>query len=246
MPGKLMELIDLTSLNGNDTRKSIQELCHKAVHYSNNIRPSTIPAVCVFPVFIEECIRRLKNTQIRVATVVGGFPAGQVPLEAKIFETKLALEKGAGEIDMVINRGYILENNDARTIEEVSKVKEACGNKPLKVILETGELGTVRNIRKASELALLGGADFLKTSTGKHNVGATMMAFAVMLDTIQEYFLETGKKAGIKAAGGISEVAEAYRYYRLVEDVLGTSWLNPDKFRIGASRLAGKLVSELL
>lgn len=245
MAGKLLALIDLTSLNGNDTINKIQDLCQSALNFTLMIKPYCVPAVCVYPVFIDTSKKMLKGSPIKVATVVGGFPSGQVPLDVKLFETKIAIDQGADEIDMVINRGYILENNDAKIIKEVSIIKEVCQDKMLKVILETGELDSVQNIRKASELALLGGADFIKTSTGKHPVGCTPLAFLIMLDTIKEYCLKTGKKAGIKAAGGISEPAIAHQYYVLVNSILGNSWLNPDKFRIGASRLARKLQNEL-
>jgi len=241
----LLGVIDLTSLNGNDTRKKIQDLCLQARLLSQQIAPEHIPAICIYPVHIAFAKKQLKDLPVKVATVAGGFPAGQVPLSVKLCEVKYALDEGADEIDMVINRACILDGNDARVLEEISRIREECRDLTLKVILETGELKSTKHIRKACELALTGGADFLKTSTGKTSPAATLPAFLIMIDTIREYCLNTGIKTGIKAAGGIAEPMDAVNYYTLVQKVLGDSWLGHDKFRIGASRLANALSLEL-
>ncbi len=187
----------------------------------------------------------LEGTTVEVASVAAAFPSGQLPIDLKVAEVKYAVAEGADEIDIVISRGKLLENKYEEVYDEIFALKEACGNAHLKVILETGELETTSKIRKASEISIKAGADFLKTSTGKIKPAATPEAFLHMLDTIKEYHEKTGKKIGIKAAGGISEPDDALVYYNLVKNVLGKDWLNKKLFRIGASRLANKLVEEI-
>ncbi len=243
---ELLGLIDLTTLSGDDTDEKVNRLCDQAISYKNE--DSGIPnvaAVCVYPVFAKTVSKALKGTGVKTACVAGAFPSGQSPLPIRIEEVKYAIEQGADEIDMVISRGKLIEGNEDFIQDEVSQIKEACGDKHLKVILETGELRSVNLIRKASELSILGGGDFLKTSTGKIQPAATPEAFLIMLETIKEFYEKTGVMIGIKAAGGISEPDDAIRYYLLVKHVLGVQWLSPKYFRIGASRLADKLMAEI-
>ena len=243
---ELLGLIDLTTLSGDDTDEKVSRLCDQAISYKNE--DSGIPnvaAVCVYPVFAKTVSEALKGTSVKTACVAGAFPSGQSPLPIRIEEVKYAIKQGADEIDMVISRGKLIEGNEDFIHDEVSQIKEACGDKHLKVILETGELKSVNLIRKASELSILGGGDFLKTSTGKMQPAATLEAFLIMLETIKEFYEKTGVMIGIKAAGGISEPDDAIRYYLLVKHVLGVQWLSPKYFRIGASRLADKLMAEI-
>ena len=238
----ILGLIDLTTLSGNDTREKVRNLCLQAIDFENkNLGTPKTAAVCVYPVFAGVVSETLKGTGIQTACVAGAFPSGQSPLNARLLEVSYAVENGADEIDMVISRGRLLEGDTAFVLEEVKAHKEACAGKHLKVILETGELKSPELIRKACELALEGGADFLKTSTGKVMPAATHEAVLIMLDTIREFYKSEGKMIGIKPAGGIATPGEALNYYLLVKAVLGDQWLNKKLFRIGASRLAGNL-----
>ena len=238
----ILGLIDLTTLNGNDTNEKVKNLCRQAVAFENKeLGTPKTAAVCVYPVFAGTVSEELKGTGIQTACVAGAFPSGQSPLAARLLEVNYALEHGADEIDMVISRGRLIEGDANFVLQEVKAHKAACGDKHLKVILETGELKTPALIRQACEIALEGGADFLKTSTGKVVPAATHEAVLIMLDTINEYFKSEGRKVGIKPAGGISTPHEALNYYLLVKNVLGEKWLNNQLFRIGASRLAGNL-----
>ena len=189
--------------------------------------------------------KQLAGTGIKTACVATAFPSGQSPLEVKLKEVEYVVREGAEEVDMVISRGKFLEGKYEEVAGEIRAIKDVCAEAHLKVILETGDLKSIGNIRKASEISVLAGADFLKTSTGKIQPAATEIAFLVMLDTIREYHTESGKKVGIKAAGGIADAETAIRYYLLVKEVLGEEWLNKDLFRIGASRLAENLFNEL-
>lgn len=233
--------IDLTSLDGTDNPAKIKELCSMAQNEVPMGSGVQVAAVCVYIPFVSQAVESLKNTDIQVATVACAFPSGQLPLELKLGEVRYAVAEGAQEIDMVISRGAMLANDFETVLQEVSEVKKACGKAHLKVILETGELQTVDLIRKASELAILGGADFIKTSTGKVNPAATPEAVVVMLDTIKEYFEQTGIRIGLKPAGGIADPDTAIFYYQLVSEIVGDEWLTRKYFRIGASRLADKL-----
>lgn len=242
---KIFSFIDLTTLEATDNPKRIQLFCEQALAYTTALNGTHVAAVCVYMPFVAQCREQLKGSGIEVATVACSFPSGQIPLQLKLEEVKWAVAQGAQEIDMVISRGDMLAGAYDLILEEVKQVKEACGEAHLKVILETGELREVGIIRKASELALLGGADFLKTSTGKVQPAATPEAAVVMLDTIKEYYEATGKKIGFKPAGGIAEPENAMLYYKLVETILGEDWLNPRLFRIGASRLATKIADAI-
>ncbi len=188
----------------------------------------------------------LKDTPLHVASVAGAFPAGQSPIEVKVAEVKYAVAQGADEIDMVISRGTFLEGKYEIVADEIKAIKKACGKAHLKVILETGELKTVENIRKASEISILAGADFIKTSTGKIPEAATLPAFMVMIETIKEYYEATGIMIGMKPAGGISDVETALKYYAVLQSVLGEAWMNNTYFRIGASRLADKVFNAII
>ncbi len=239
---KILGFIDLTTLSGDDTREKVRGLCRQAVEFENKeLGTPKTAAVCVYPVFAGVVSEALKGTGVNTACVAGAFPSGQSPLNARLLEVSYAVENGADEIDMVISRGRLLEGDEAFVLEEVKAHKEACAGKHLKVILETGELKSPELIRKACELALEGGADFLKTSTGKVMPAATHEAVLIMLDTIREFYKAGGRMVGIKPAGGISTPGEALNYFLLVKEVLGEKWLNKEFFRIGASRLAGNL-----
>lgn len=229
-----LSLIDLTSLEGKDNEKNIGELCEKAKRFKT-------AAVCVYPSLVSVAKKKLHRTNIKVASVAGGFPSGQLPLNLRLQEAAFALSEGADEIDMVISRGKFLENNYHAISEVISAFKKICEKKTLKVILETGELVSVENIRKASEIAIDSGADFIKTSTGKVAINATLESVCVMLLAIKE----SGKKIGIKPSGGIPYGDMAVNYLRLTENILGKEWLTPPLFRFGASRLADNIFSEM-
>jgi deoxyribose-phosphate aldolase len=244
---QILGFIDLTTLSGDDTMQRVIDLCEQGKSYFDGQKGiPNVAAICVYPVFAKIVHQTLKGTDIKTACVAGAFPSGQSPLSVRLDEVKYAVDHGADEIDMVISRGKLIEGDESFVSDEVSLVKEVCGEAHLKVILETGELHTVELIRKASELAINAGADFIKTSTGKVNPAATPTAFLVMLDTIKEYFDATGKIIGIKPAGGISEPDEALHYFMMVKEVLGEAWLSPTHFRIGASRLAAKVFNEIV
>lgn len=234
----MLSCVDLTSLEGKDTDKTILELAEKAIK-------TNVAAVCVYPALVNAAKTALKSTAIQVASVAGGFPSGQLPLELRLEEVKYALQQGADEIDMVISRREFLQGNFAFTVKEVSAMKEICGTKTLKVILETGELETLENIALASRLAIDGGADFIKTSTGKISGNATLPDVWVMLQEIKKHFEKTGKRVGIKPSGGIADGFTAVKYSRLINQILGQDWLTPSLFRIGASRLVNNLINEI-
>ncbi len=244
----ILSVIDLTTLSGDDTSQKVSSLCQAGIRFKNEkLGIPQVAAVCVYPVFVPLVNMELEGTGIKTASVAGAFPSGQSPLEIRVAEVEWAVKQGADDIDMVISRGKLLEGKDDDVFEEVQEIKAVCGKAHLKVILETGELKTVGNIRKACELSLMGGADFLKTSTGKIQPAATPEAFLIMLDTIKEFYNMTkGLQIGIKPAGGISTPDQAMVYYALVKNVLGDEWLHKDLFRIGASRLAGKVYDEII
>jgi len=243
---RILSFIDLTTLSGDDTDEKVTNLCRQAIGFkSSEKNTDQVAAVCVYPIFAELVHQNLLDTGIKTACVESAFPSGQSPLGLRVEEVAWAVQFGADEIDMVISRGKLIEGNEDYILQEVEDIKNACGEAHLKVILETGELKTVELIRKASELAILGGADFIKTSTGKIQPAATPEAFLIMLDTIKEYHEATGIKIGIKPAGGIATPDDAMIYYALVQQVLGNQWLNKDLFRIGASRLATHIYNEI-
>ncbi|MBK9291409.1 MAG: deoxyribose-phosphate aldolase [Bacteroidetes bacterium] len=237
----IFSCIDLTTLEATDNDDRIKGLCQQALDFAAAGKGVSVAAICVYMPFIEAGRKYLGDSGIKVATVSCAFPSGQMPLHLKLAETAWAAAQGADEIDMVISRGVMLKGDYDAIFDEIKAVKAACGKAHLKVILETGELSSPELIRKASELALLAGADFLKTSTGKVQPAATPEAAVVMLDTIREYYESSGRKVGFKPAGGIAEPETALIYYKLVDNILGQEWLNPKLFRIGASRLAAKV-----
>lgn len=242
----IMNCMDFTTLSGADNRQTVTELCRKAIHYKDDEYNIASPcSVCVYPPFVSVCRKVLDGTSIRVASVAGAFPAGQSPIEVKSAEVRYALQQGADEIDMVISRGKFLEGNYEGVYDEICTIRRLCAHVVLKVILETGELGTAQNIYKASQLAIAAGADFIKTSTGKISVNATPEAFLVIIDAISRHYDVTGRMVGIKAAGGISEPETALLYVGILSQTLGNRWLTPHYFRIGASRLADRLFGEI-
>jgi len=242
----ILGCIDLTSLEGNDTNVKVFSVCQHAQTFANPEKGiPNVAAVCFYSVFTELAKDQLKDTDIKVASVAGGFPSGLMPGEIKEAEIRYAVAEGADEVDVVISRGLILANKCREAYEQILLMKKAAGKAKMKVILETGELETVFKIRRASEVAINGGADTIKTSTGKINPGATPEAALIMLETIKEHYEKTGKMVGIKPAGGVSEPEDAIKYYLLVRGILGEKWLNKNYFRIGASRLAHK-ISEIL
>lgn len=238
---RCLGLIDLTTLEGLDTEEKVRQICQKARFSRLNSEFPDAAAVCVYPSLVNVAVKELNGTDIRVASVAGAFPSGQTSLKVKLEEVKFAVGEGADEIDTVISRGKLIEGRDMEVFDELLAIREACGNIHLKVILETGELTTVALVRKASEISILAGADFIKTSTGKIAPGATPVAFLVMLDTIREYLEKTGKAIGIKPAGGIRKPDEALLYYLLLREILGEKWCTKDFFRIGASSLADEI-----
>jgi deoxyribose-phosphate aldolase len=240
----VLGMIDLTTLEGSDTSDRVISLCRQARFSAIHPGFPDAAAVCVYPSLVKTAANALKGSGIKVASVAGAFPSGQSGLQVKLAEVRYAIEEGADEIDTVISRGKLLDGNAGEVFDEISAIRDACGDVHLKVILETGELLTVPMIRKAGELAIMAGADFIKTSTGKIAVGATPVAFMVMLDTIREYLEKTGKSIGIKPAGGIRTPDQALDYSRLLLSVLGDQWFCKEYFRIGASSLANELIKE--
>ena len=242
-----ISMIDLTTLEGKDTKGKVRQLCYKAMHPHDSIKDlPTVAAICVYPSYVSTAKKALQGSDIKVASVSTAFPSGQSSLEAKLTETKFAVEQGADEIDMVISRGQFLAGNYQYVFDEIASVKEACGQAHLKVILETGELDTLDNVRKASEIAMFAGADFIKTSTGKIQPAATMQVTYVMLDAIQDFYLRTGKMIGIKPAGGISTAKIALQYLVILNEVLGEKWMNKNYFRFGASSLVNDILMQLV
>ena len=239
---KLYGCVDLTSLTTTDTKESIWKMVTE-VNDNEGTRPDVpnVAAICVYPLFANVAKEALTAQNVNIACVSGGFPHAQTFIEVKIAETSMALMQGADEIDIVMNLGFFFEENYDELTEEIDELKASCGDHTLKVILETGALETSENIAKASILALFSGADFLKTSTGKGYLGASPEAAYVMCLCIKKYFEITGKKIGIKLAGGIRKAEDAVKYYTIVKEVLGEEWLNSKLFRIGASSLVKDL-----
>jgi len=241
----IFSLLDITSLEGTDYHLSINQLCDKILALENIKGVPSPAAICVYPTFIELVASRLKNTSIRSACVAGGFPSGQTAIEVKVHEVKWAIEQGTTEIDVVISRGKLIAGNYQEVFDELIAIREAAKGVTLKIIIESGELQTTKNIRIASDIALYAGADFIKTSTGKITEGATFSAAYIMLQAIKDFYHATGKKVGLKPAGGISDVATAINYLNLTEKIVGESWLNNQHIRFGASRLANNVLNEL-
>lgn len=242
-----LSMVDLTTLEGMDTPQKVVQLCHKAKHpYFGGHDIPAVAAVCVYPPFVRVAKNALKGTNIQVASVATAFPSGHATLKEKLAEVRFCVDEGADEIDMVISRGEFLKGNYNFTFDEVAAVKEACGKAHLKVILETGELQTMDNVRKASDLSMYAGADFIKTSTGKVSPAATQPVTLVMLEAIRDYYLKTGIQIGMKPAGGIRDAKKALQYLVMVKETLGADWLSPQLFRFGASTLANDLLMQII
>jgi deoxyribose-phosphate aldolase len=238
--------MDLTTLEGADTDGKVSSLCAKAIHPDplDHSIPSTA-AVCVYPARIAEAVERLQGTGIHIASVATAFPSGQSFLDIKVAETREAVAAGADEIDMVIDRGAFLRGDYAKVFDEIVAVKEACGSAHLKVILETGELGSYDAVRRASHLAMAAGADFIKTSTGKVSPAATLPVSLVMLEAVRDWHEKTGRAVGFKPAGGIKTSKQAIAHLVLVNETLGADWLTPERYRIGASSLLNDVLQQL-
>jgi deoxyribose-phosphate aldolase len=241
-----LNMIDLTTLEGKDTPGKVKQLCFKAMHLHDVISGlPTVAAVCVYPTMVKVAKKALEGSSIKVASVATAFPSGQSIRQIKLTETRFAVNEGADEVDMVISRGKFHAGEYSFVFDEIAAVKEACGNARLKVILETGELGTLDHVRKASDIAMAAGADFIKTSTGKIQPAATMPVTLVMLEAIRDYYYHTGIMIGMKPAGGISKSKLALHYLVMVKETLGEAWLNNHWFRFGASSLANDVLMQI-
>ena len=240
-----VSVLDLTTLEGADTAGKVRQLCAKAVCPAPAMPEiPSVAAICVYPALVTVAREALAGTGVRTASVATGFPAGQVSLDAKLRDTEDAVAAGAEEIDMVISREAFLAGDDVRVMREVARIKEACGDAHLKVILETAELGSYDHVRHASMLAMEAGADFIKTSTGKAASGATPGVCLVMLEAIRDHVERTGRIVGFKAAGGVSTSKAALHRLVIVKETLGDDWLTPDRFRIGASSVLNDLLMQ--
>ena len=250
MQGLLMALsmIDLTTLEGADTEEKVKQLCFKAHHLHDSVHGlPTTAAVCVYPNFVKTAVHELKGTNVKVASVATAFPSGQSSAEVKLLDVKIAVDNGAHEVDMVISRGKFHSGEYNFVYDEIAMIKEACGkNVRLKVILETGELGELDKVRRASDIAMHAGADFIKTSTGKISPAATLPVTLVMLEAIRDYYYETGIMIGMKPAGGISNSKLALQYLLMVKETLGGKWLTNEYFRFGASSLANDVLMQVV
>ncbi|TBR19810.1 MAG: deoxyribose-phosphate aldolase [Chitinophagaceae bacterium] len=241
-----LNMIDLTTLEGKDSEGKVKQLCYKAQHLHDTYPGlPTVAAICVYPAMIRIAKKALAGSGIKIASVATGFPSGQVPQKVKIKETRFAVAEGADEVDMVISRGKFLAGEYNYVFDEIATIKDACGAARLKVILETGELGTMDKIRRASDIAMHAGADFIKTSTGKIQPAATMPVTLVMLEAIRDFYYQTGKMIGMKPAGGISKSKLALHYLVMVKETLGDAWMNNEWFRFGASSLANDVLMQI-
>jgi deoxyribose-phosphate aldolase len=247
-----VKCIDLTTLSGDDTTGRVKRLCAKAKNPISSklledldLDNITVGAVCVYHDMIEAAVSKLKGTRIPVAAVSTGFPAGLSPLPLRIAEIEYSVSAGASEIDIVISRRHVLTQNWKALYEEVKDFRKACGSAHIKTILATGDLGTLRNVARASAVCMMAGADFIKTSTGKEPINATLPVSLVMVRAIREYHEKTGYKIGYKPAGGISKAKDALTYLSLIKEELGDQWLNPELFRFGASSLLGDIERQL-
>lgn len=242
-----LNMIDLTTLEGKDTPNKVKQMCYKAQHL-HDLHPGlpTVAAVCVYPSMVGVAKKAVAGSGVKVASVSTAFPSGQAPMDIKIRDTKFAVEEGADEIDMVISRGKFLSGEYNFVFDEIAAIKDACGKTRLKVILETGELVTLDNVRRASDIAMYAGADFIKTSTGKIQPAATMQVTYTMLLAIKDFYEETGIMVGMKPAGGISTSKLALHNLVMVKETLGNDWLNNDWFRFGASSLANDVLMQIM
>lgn len=241
-----LSMIDLTTLEGKDTEGKVRQMCYKAAHLHDQLPGlPTVAAVCVYPNHVDTAVNALKGTGIKVASVATAFPSGNSSREIKLADTRIAVDAGADEVDMVISRGRFLQGDYGFVFDEIAAIKEACGKARLKVILETGELCTLDNVRQASFIAMDAGADFIKTSTGKISPAATMPVTLVMLEAIRDFYYETGRMVGMKPAGGISKSKLALHYLVMLNETLGDAWLTNEWFRFGASSLANDVLMQL-
>jgi len=242
----VLSMIDLTTLEGQDTPGKVRQLCQKAIHLHGSLPDLPhVAAVCVYPTMVGIAKKALGDHDIKVASVATAFPSGMSSREVKLAETRTAVDEGADEIDMVISRGAFLQGEYGYVFDEIAAIREACGPAHLKVILETGELGTLDRVRRASVLAMHAGADFIKTSTGKIQPAATLPVTLVMLQAIRDYFYETGRMVGMKPAGGISKAKLAIHYLVMLRETLGNAWMTPEWYRFGASSLANDVLMQL-
>jgi deoxyribose-phosphate aldolase len=240
-----ISMVDLTTLEGADTPGKVRALCAKGMHPDpGDTSVPKVAAICVYSDLVAEAVRALKGSGVGVASVATAFPSGRSPLEAKLADTRQAVDDGATEIDMVIDRGAFLTGDYDKVYDEIVAVKAECGEAHLKVILETGELVTYDNVRRASWLAMMAGADFIKTSTGKMSPAATLPVTLVMLEAVRDFRARTGRQVGVKAAGGIRTTKDAIKYLVLVNETAGPDWLTPEWFRIGASSLLNDLLMQ--
>ena len=243
----ILSMIDLTTLEGQDTAGKVRQLSQKAIHLHDRMPGLPhVAAVCVYPTMVSVAKETLVGHDINVASVATAFPSGMSSLQVKLDDTRMAVDAGADEIDMVISRGAFLSGEYSYVFDEIAAVKEACGDAHLKVILETGELGTLDRVRRASALAMHAGTDFIKTSTGKIQPAATMQVTLVMLLAIKDYYTETGRMVGMKPAGGISTAKLAVHYLVMLRETLGNAWMTPEWFRFGASSLANDVLMQLM
>ena len=243
-----LNMVDLTTLEGMDTVNKVTQMCYKAQHLHDEFPGlPTVAAVCVYPNFVKIAVNSLKDSPIKVASVATAFPSGHSSLDVKIADTKMAVDAGAHEVDMVISRGKFHMGDFGFVYDEIVAIKQACGTSVrLKVILETGELGNLDNVRLASDIAIAAGADFIKTSTGKIKPAATLPVTLVMLEAIKDHYYKTGIMVGMKPAGGISNSKLALQYLVMVKETLGVKWLDNHWFRFGASSLANELLMQIL
>ena len=243
----VLNMIDLTTLEGKDTPGKVKQMCFKARHLHDvHEGLPNVAAVCVYPSMVGVAKKEVQGSGVKVASVSTAFPSGQAPLHVKLADTKFAVEEGADEIDMVISRGKFLSGEYNFVFDEIAAIKEACGKARLKVILETGELVTLDNVRRASDIAMYAGADFIKTSTGKIQPAATMQVTYTMLEAIRDFMDQTGIKVGMKPAGGISNSKLALHNLVMVKEVLGNEWLDNTWFRFGASSLANDVLMQIM
>ncbi len=243
----VLNMIDLTTLEGKDTDGKVKQLCYKAMHPHDAVDGiPKVAAVCVYPSMVKVAKKAVEGSGIKIASVATAFPSGQAPRDIKIRDTKFAVNEGADEVDMVISRGKFHAGEYNFVFDEIAAIKEACGTARLKVILETGELGTYDKVRRASDIAMHAGADFIKTSTGKIQPAATMPVTLVMLEAIRDFYYKTGKMIGMKPAGGISKSKLALHYLVMVKETLGSDWLTNEWFRFGASSLANDVLMQIV
>ena len=242
----IVSMCDLTTLEGEDTEGKVSQMVAKAIIPNpNDLDIESVAAVCVYPSLVSVAKEKIGNSSVKVAAVSSYFPSGQVPMESKLLDTKYAIDSGADEIDIVINRKAFLEGDYRKVYDEILALKEVCGDVHLKTILEVGDLRTYENIRKASLISLAAGSDFIKTSTGKLSVGSSRQACYVMAKAVLDFKSLSGVSVGIKVAGGIRDAKDAIRYLVLIKEEMGNEWLTPDLFRFGASSLLDDVLKQI-